>query len=307
MAKLVSTANLLQSTINFQELNLNQYRQLLKCFLGDDIYPKLIFNNIDNIIKELTDINQIQIDNLSFLDYCLLLFNIRQVSIGDTVFLYVETLEQKTLKIDLRISKVIELLFDKNLLKQLQPETIDACTIEYRLPSIKEIMLLEEEKDFYSIYTFFVKSLKFSNTDINLESFLYKEREAIIQKIPVRVMTAITKRTHSLIDICNNFNLLKSVNNDVFNKPLSLSLNSTIIAFVLKLLYNTNLESIYDYMFALSKAANFSCLFLDKCSPGEFYLFTKKLEELSAKQQEATTATNDLNQLPPVDSEFQLE
>lgn len=305
MTKLISTANLLQESINFTELNLSQYRQLLKCFLGDDVYPKLIFNNTDNIIKELTHLTQIEIANLSFLDYCLLLLNIRQVSIGDTVFLYVETPEQKPLKIDLRISKVIEQLFDKNLLEQLQPEVVDTCTIEYRLPSLKEILLLEEKRDLYTVYTFFVRSLKFSNTVINLENFPYKEREIIIQKIPVKVMTALTKRTHSLIDICNSFNLLKSVNNEAFNKPLSLTLNSSIIAFVIKLFYNTNLESIYDYMFVLSKAANFSCSFLDECSPGEFYLFTKKLEELNAKQQEATA--NDTGQLPPIDSEFQLE
>jgi hypothetical protein len=306
MAKLISTADLLQSSLDFKELDLKQYRQLLKCFLGDEVYTDLIFNNTDNIIKELTSLSYKQINNLNFLDYCLLLFTIRQVSIGDTVSLYAEDIEQKQLKIDLRISKVIEQIIDKKIVDLLIPETIDQCYLEYRLPSIREILILEKEKDIYSFYTFFLKSIKFSKSTINLEDYTFKEREEIIQKIPVKVMTGLTKRTHAIVEYCNKINLLQSLNNKTFDKKLHLTLNSQIIAFVIKLIYNTSLESIYELMFALSKAANFSCSFLDDCSPGEFYFFTKKLEEISARQQES----NNLNaegSLPPIVSEFGLE
>lgn len=306
MAKLISTADLLQSSLDFKELDLKQYRQLLKCFLGDEVYADLIFNNTDHIIKELTSLSYKQINNLNFLDYCLLLFNIRQVSIGDTVSLYAEDVEQKQLKIDLRISKVIEQIVDKKIITLLTPETIDQCCIEYRLPSIREILTLEKQKDIYSIYTFFLKTIKFSNSTIDLEDYTIEEREEIIQKIPVKVMTGLTKRTHSIIEHCNKINLLQSLNSKSFDKKLYLTLNSQIIAFVIKLIYNTSLESIYELMFALSKAANFSGSFLDDCSPGEFYFFTKKLEEISARQQES----NNLNAesgLPPIVSEFGLE
>jgi len=305
MAKLISTADLLQSSLDFKELDLKQYRQLLKCFLGDEVYADLIFNNTDNIIKELTSLSYKQINNLNFLDYCLLLFNIRQVSIGDTVTLYAEDVEQKQLKIDLRISKVIEQVADKKIINLLTPETIDQYYIEYKLPSIREVLILEKEKDLYSVYTFFLKTIKFSNHTINLEDYTLKEREEIVQKIPVKVMTTLTKRAHSIFQHCNKINILESLNNNLFDKKLFLTLNSQIIAFIIKLIYNTSLESIYELMFALSKAANFSCSFLDNCSPGEFYFFTKKLEEISAKQQESNISSE--NGLPPINSEFGLE
>ena len=306
MAKLISTADLLQSSLDFKELDLKQYRQLLKCFLGDEVYADLIFNNTDNIIKELTSLSYKEITNLNFLDYCLLLFNIRQVSIGDTVSLYAEDVEQKQLKIDLRISKVIEQVTDKKIIDLLTPETIDQCYIEYRLPSIREILILEKEKDIYSFYTFFLKTIKFSSSTIDLEDYTFKEREEIIQKIPVKVMTGLKKRTHTIVEHCNKINLLQSLNSKTFDKKLYLTFNSQIIAFVIKLIYNTSLESIYELMFALSKAANFSGSFLDDCSPGEFYFFTKKLEEISAKQQESNNL-NAENGLPPIVSEFGLE
>lgn len=306
MAKLISTADLLQGSLDFKELDLKQYRQLLKCFLGDDVYPDLIFNNTNNIIKELTPLSYEQIDNLNFLDYCLLLLNIRQVSIGDTVFLYAEDVKQKQLKINLRISKVIEQIADKKIISLLTPETIDLCYIEFRLPSVKEILTLEKEKKLYSPYTFFLKTIKISNSVINLEHYSYKEREEIVQKIPVKVMTILTKKTHSIIEYCNKINLLHSLNSNTFDKKLYLTLNSQIIAFVIKLIYNTSLEHIYELMFALSKAANFSGSFLDDCSPGEFYFFSKKLEELSNRQQQTSSAILEEG-LPPIVSEFELE
>jgi len=308
MTRLISTATLLQSSVNFKELTLNQYRQLLKCFIGDDISPAFIFSNTNSIIKELTDLTQYQIDNLSFLDYCILLFYIRLVSIGDTVFLTVETPENKQLKIDLRTSKVIEQITKSKVIDLLQPEINDHCEIEFRLPSIKEILFLEQEEDLYNIYTFFLKTLKISNTIINLEDFSYKDREEIIQKIPIRVMTSLTKRTHSLIETCNEINLLDFLKSKTFDKKLILTLNSQLISFVIKLIYNTSLESVYDFMFALSKFANLSCSFLDECSPGEFFLFSKKLEEVSFKQTQPETArSSSNNELPPIVSEFGLE
>lgn len=306
MAKLISTASLLQGPVKFKELTLKQYRQLLKCFLGDDISAEFIFDNTDSIIKEVTDLTKEQIKNLSFLDYCLLLFNIRQVSIGNAVFLYAEDNEQKQLKIDLPVNKIIDQIIDIKNTELLQPESVDQCNIEYRIPSVDEIILLENQKEEYSIYTFFLKTLKFSNTVIDLENYSYKEREEITQKMPVKVMTSLTRRTHSIIELCNNLNLLESINNEMFDKKLVLTLNSQVLGFVIKLLYNSNLESVYEYMFALSKFANISCSFLDDCSPGEFYLFVKKLEEINAKQQE-TESNNSADILPPITSEFGLE
>jgi hypothetical protein len=120
-------------------------------------------------------------------------------------------------------------------------------------------------------------------------------------------MTHLTKQTHKIIECCNSINLLSSIKSDKFDKNLPLTLNSQIIAYVIKLVYNTSLESVYEFMFALSKLAYFSCSFLDNCSPGEFYFFTKKLEEINAKQQQNTSQTKSADILPPITSEFELE
>ena len=304
MGKLISQATLLQKKIEFKELNLSQYRQLLKCFIGDEIDLKFVYSNTNNILQTLTNLTDKEIKQLSFVDYFLLLFNIRQISIGDAVSLYVFDNEQKQLKVDLRVQNLINEINNAEIKKLLIPENTDIGEIYYRLPTIEEILLLENSFD-TSIYTFFLQKIKFSNTEINLESYSFEEREKIVQKIPVKVMTCLTKRTQELITYFNNLNLLKSINNETFDKILPFTLNSEILGFVYKLVYNTNLENIYDCMFALAKAANFSCEFLDNCSPGEFYLFVKKLEQLNAQQQQASNEQNSVlqNDLPPITSE----
>ena len=304
MGKLISQATLLQKEIEFKELNLSQYRQLLKCFIGDEIDLKFVYSNTNNILQTLTNLTDKEIKQLSFVDYFLLLFNIRQISIGDAVSLYVFDNEQKQLKVDLRVQNLINEINNAEIKKLLIPENTDIGEIYYRLPTIEEILLLENSSD-TSIYTFFLQKIKFSNTEINLESYSFEEREKIVQKIPVKIMTCLTKRTQELIKHFNNLNLLKSINNEMFDKALPFTLNSEILGFVYKLVYNTNLENIYDCMFALAKAANFSCEFLDNCSPGEFYLFVKKLEQLNAQQQQASNEQNSViqNDLPPITSE----
>lgn len=304
MGKLISQATLLQKEIEFKELNLSQYRQLLKCFIGDEIDLKFVYSNTNNILQTLTNLTDKEIKQLSFVDYFLLLFNIRQISIGDAVSLYVFDNEQKQLKVDLRVQNLINEISNAKIKKLLIPENTDIGEIYYRLPTIEEILLLENSSD-TSIYTFFLQKIKFSNTEINLESYSFEEREKIVQKIPVKFMTCLTKRTQELINHFNNLNLLKSINNEMFDKALPFTLNSEILGFVYKLVYNTNLENIYDCMFALAKAANFSCEFLDNCSPGEFYLFVKKLEQLNAQQQQASNEQNSVmhNDLPPITSE----
>ena len=304
MGKLISQATLLQKEIEFKELNLSQYRQLLKCFIGDEIDLKFVYSNTNNILHTLTDLTDKEIKQLSFVDYFLLLFNIRQISIGDSVSLYVFDNEQKQLKVDLRVQNIINEISNAEIKKLLIPENTDIGEIYYRLPTIEEILFLENSSD-TSIYTFFLQKIKFSNTEINLESYSFEEREKIVQKIPVKIMTCLTKRTQELMKHFNNLNLLKSINNEMFDKALPFTLNSEILGFVYKLVYNTNLENIYDCMFALAKAANFSCEFLDNCSPGEFYLFVKKLEQLNAQQQQASNEQNSVlqNDLPPITSE----
>jgi hypothetical protein len=308
MGKLISFANLLQRKIEFKELSLNQYRQLLKCFVGDEIDFNFIYRNFNDILHDLTGLSIKEIKQLSFVDYTLLLFNIRQISIGDVISLYVFDNENRQTKIEINLQNIINEIRNEQIKNLLVAENTNVGTISYRLPSIDEILYLEKNQN-TSIYTFFLHKIKLSNIEINLENYSFEEREKIVQKLPVKVITYLTKRTHNIVKSFNSINLFKTINNQTFDKILPFTFNTEILGFVYKIIYNTSIENIYDLMFVLTKAANFSCNFLDDCSPGEFYLFVKKLEQLNAQQQALSKEQNPTlqNDLPPITSEANFD
>lgn len=304
MGDLLSTANLLNGKLNFKELKLSDYRDLLKCFIGNDISSQLIFTNSDSILEKITDLNLKEVQNLNIVDYFLLLFQVRQISIGDTIFLTVEDDNSQQLKINLKVQNFINQISSDSIKKLFEPEVTDFCKIYYTVPTIQEIMYLENDSN-ASVYTYFVDKIEFTNITINLKDFSFTERENIIQKIPVKVMALLSKRVQLFIDEFNSLNLISFLNNDMFKHTVPFTFNSQILGFVLKLVYNTSIEFIYDSMFALTKIANFSCTFLDNCTPGEFFLFVKKLEMLNA-QEKANSENSSIDILPPINSEAEF-
>jgi hypothetical protein len=309
----VSTAQLTNRKVTFRELKLSEYRQLLKCFLGDEIDPISIFNNTDQIFKNVTNLTLNEIKKLSFVDYFLLLFYIRQVSVGGNIQLLVFDNEQKQVKIDLNIQHLINEISSITSNNTLDAETIDNYKLQFRVPSLHELIYAQKETEQF-VYAFFLKSLNTLNFNLNLEEFSYQEREEIFKNLPVKITTTLIKKTQQFTKILNNTNLLSKINNDKFTNTLPFLPNLEILGFITKLVYNASLENIYDYIFALAKVANLSSTFLDSCSPGEFYLFTKKLELLNAQQTQSSSQSNEASnstkdELPPIVSEanFGLE
>lgn len=309
----VSTTQLTNQEVLFRELKLSEYRQLLKCFLGEEIDSVSIFNNTDQILQKVTNLNLKDIKNLSFIDYFLLLFSIRQISIGGNIQLFVLDNEQKQIKIDLNIQHLIDEVSSITEDNILTVETIDDYKVVFRVPSLHELIYSQKTPE-QSVFVFFLKSLNTLNFNLNLEDFSYQEREEIFKNLPIKITTTLIKKVQQFIKKLSTTNLLAKINNDKFTNTLPFLLNPEILGFIVKLVYNTSLENIYDYIFALAKVANLSSTFLDNCSPGEFYLFTKKLELLNAQQTQSSSQDNETSNstkdnLPPIVSEanFGLE
>ena len=160
-----------------------------------------------------------------------------------------------------------------------------------------------------SVPTFFVHEIKFKEEHVNLNLYTYEDREKLIKSLPVKVALLIDQKVNNIYTILNSLNLFETTKSDTFNKNLPITTNSEILAFVIKLLFNTNLEGLYNSFFVLCKAGNLSGEFLDNCSPGEFYLFTKKIEEMNQQNKTSSNQQNNAGNLPPINSEadFGLE
>jgi hypothetical protein len=293
--------------ITFHEINLQQYINLLKCFFGDNIVPEIIFSNTDYILKQIIATKSIDLKTISFIDYILLLIYIRAVSIGDTLFLNLQDEKFHTLKLELSLDRFIS-----NITKQIPKINtqidFNICKIQLDYPSIFELLHFEQSKD-YSILNIFIKKIITNNNEINLNEFNFAEKDIIVQKLPVKVISILNKNITEIIEQLNKINLLQDYIKSI-DKSLPFTINTQILGFITKLIFNNSLENIYENIFVLAKAGNLQSNFLYNCSPGEFFLYVKKLEEYAAKQQVNSKQNNSSdNDLPPIESEadFGLE
>jgi hypothetical protein len=259
------------------ELKVKHYKTILKSIFGDELDYETAFANISNVIQQITNLTLEEINSLSFLDYFLLLFEIRSNSIGGSII--AETTDNNSTKIDINIQKLIDHLHNIDLKTVLVSDTINNVTITYKIPSIRNIIEINAN-DIESIYYACLKSITLNDKTINFENYSAKEIKHILGKLPTIYTTAIIKRVQQLIELFNNVNLIGHLKG-LEDKQLIFNFNIKNLGIILKLLFGEELLSLYQNIFTLAKDANIPPQYIEECTPGEYYLYVKKLESES--------------------------
>ena len=294
----------------FNELNVKQYKTILKSILGDELDYEAAFTNISNVIAQITNISLNEINSLSFLDYFLLLFEIRSNSIGGSII--AETTDNNSTKIDINIQKLINHLHNIDLKAALLPDTINNITIIYKIPSIKNIIEVNAN-DIENIYYTCLKCITLNDKTVDFENYSIKEIKHILDKLPTIYTTAIIKRVQQLIKIFNDVNLIGHLKG-LEDKQLIFNFNIKNLGIILKLLFGEELLSLYENIFSLAKNANIPPQYIEECTPGEYYLYVKKLESANKATSSIPNNSNnfiednhhvdlfDIPEMPPITS-----
>lgn len=296
--------------ISYKELKVKHIKIIYKCLLGDDIDNILLFNNLNNILKKLTKEN---VKDFSFIDFFILLIHIRCSSISDIITLQVS--EDTTF--DLNLNKVLEEIKKINLENLLEPEHSDNITLYYKIPSILEIYKLNIKPELS--YDLFLKKIKIKGNEIVFEN--EKQKEEIIKRLPAKLFSLIIKRTKKIIEHFNTINLLDYNKQNINDVSLFFNFNIKNLSNLTKLLFGNHLMSLYENIFALAKIGKIPPEYTENCTPGEYLLFIKKLEQMnksSQKQPLEEISSNSFDEpvgdepinpyergdLPPITSEF---
>ena len=278
MSEVFSIKSVLTDRIVYSsELKVKHYKTILKSIFGDELDYETAFANISNVIQQITNLTLEEINSLSFLDYFLLLFEIRSNSIGGSII--AETTDNNSTKIDINIQKLIDHLHNIDLKTVLVSDTINNVTITYKIPSIRNIIEINAN-DIESIYYACLKSITLNDKTINFENYSAKEIKHILGKLPTIYTTAIIKRVQQLIELFNNVNLIGHLKG-LEDKQLIFNFNIKNLGIILKLLFGEELLSLYQNIFTLAKDANIPPQYIEECTPGEYYLYVKKLESES--------------------------
>lgn len=277
----INSANLYYNSLFYKELKVKHLKTIYKCLIGNDIDINILFANLNNILIQLTSLSEEKIKKISVVDFFLLLFEIRCSSIGDLIFAEVNIKEKNT-KIEISIPKILQKIKSIDLSFLLQEETIDRFVIEYDLPSIDKLIYANEQHD--AFLNIFVKSVKTKNTTISFTDIESNNIDRVFNKLPVKVTTKIFKRSTEIIKYFNELNLLDYLP-EYTDIRIPLNFNIKNLAIIIKLLFGNQLLSLYENIFALCKIGNFTPEYIENCTPGEYLLLVKKLEEMNKRQE----------------------
>ncbi len=295
----------------FEELKVKHLKILYKCLIGDEIDTDTLIFNLNSILNVI--VKNIP-SNIDFLDYFILLLEIRILSIGNKITLQLK--EDTTLEVNLeQFSGVLKNINIEDLLK---PESLsEEVTFYFKLPTLSEVSNFSKTSEDL-IYSFLDK-IQIKNQTYKKEEFYFQNT---LNHLPARFFSIINKRIQKIVSHFNKINLL-SYNKHIKDTELYFNFNIHNLVLLIKLLFGNHLMVLYENIFALCKIANFTPEYIENCSPGEYILFVKKLEEFNKSSSESTTTNHNLSpdmfednvfeeplnpyqspNLPPVTSQF---
>jgi hypothetical protein len=281
-AGLTSKVTLTENTVYFEELQIKHLKIIYKTLIGNDLDSETIFINLNNILSVNTNLNK-NISKLNYLDYLLLLLNIRTTSVGNIIVLQLN--EQVDTKIEVNTFKLLNTIEQKikNILPR--PQTYNNIKIYYTFPTINEILTITKESSINDVYGFFIRSIEFENKFINLKEYSREEKNLFLENIPAKITSQIIKTVLEIVQKLNTLNILNEVRG-LEDKILLLNLNAQNLAAFVKFIFGEQLLALYENIFALCKMGNFTPEYLESCTPGEYLLFVKKLEALNKVSEE---------------------
>ena len=270
--------------ISCKELKVKHLKIIYKCLLGEEIDPDLLFFNLNKILKKIT--KNTDIESLHFVDFFILLLELRCSSMGDIVTLQAN--ENTTLEINLY--KIIDELKSISIEGILSENKESVVTAIYKLPTINEIIELNKKTE--NISYFFIKGFKLENELYHFKNI--QECEEAFKKIPAKFFSDSFKKINEIVHYFNNLDLLKY--NEKLKEKISLYFNFNIknLSIITRLLFGNQLMSLYENIFALCKLGNFTPEYIENCSPGEYFLLVKKLEEINKQNNNNTQPNHDL-------------
>jgi len=277
VSSFVSKIKICDKTLYCKELKVKHHKTILKSLLGNTPDYESAFYNISNILTELTNIKFEEINQLNVIDYFLLLFEVRSLSIGSSIA--AETTGEKVIKLKLNVSKFSECLKNINIEDLLQPETVDNIIIEYKLPTIQDIVNIDINSQ-ETVYKLFVKSLIVKDLYVDLTDIDSNTYIKILEYLPAKVASCFNKRSQNLISKFNDINLLSYLPG-LKNEQLVFNFNINNLGSILKLLFGEQLLTLYSNIFTLCNQGNLTPEYIENCTPGEYILFVKKIEEIN--------------------------
>lgn len=268
------------NTYSFKELNVNQYKEILKITYGDAPSIPLFTTNLCKILENIFEKPfEYFYSDISIFEIFLLLLQLRINSLGTKTSISILNNENKKHVIDLNLNSIFEDLNNLLLVYSQQHYTVnDKIDLELSFPSIKKL-----ESQNLDPYYLFVKQLHVKQSYVLKD---WPQIQVVLDNVSAKQTFQLNNLLETTITEINSLNLLEPYSVDSkTNMIFSCSLESLL--WFSKLIFNEDLDVFYSNLFYLSYTGHLNSTFIENCTPGEYLYFVRKLQETIARQNQS--------------------
>jgi hypothetical protein len=292
-AEFIINTNISGKNVVYKELKIKHLKSILKCLAGESPDSVLLFENLNNILVSITNKNVSEIEKLNIIEYFILLFEIRSISMGSSIF--AETNTTPSMKLEVSVQKLIDKLKEvDNEISKVQ--IVQDFVIQYKLPTIKDIIEVNNN-NIENYYSLFVRGFYYKTKNINFENLSPETCKTVLDNLPIKISQNIFKKIEDIIKAFNNINLLSYLSG-IENTTLYFNFNIQNLILLIELLFGMSLLSLYENSIMLCKVGNLTPEFIENSTPGEYILYIKKLQEIVSVNKNSNQISNSYSSTP---------
>ncbi len=207
----------LKKNVMFREINTNQQKRLIKAIIDSPIYNTEFIFTLRKVIKENCTDPSIDVDKLTILDKLMIAMKMRSVSVGDSLELTIP-IGSDSIKRGISLEKLITDLKDNVEVPDVETfvDEKDIYQLECGIPTISTEFKLEDEMRkntettdvknyeelrqtvgdvFIGEIAKYIRGISVKEGDkltrINLDDLSFRNRIALIEKIPERIVKQV--------------------------------------------------------------------------------------------------------------------
>jgi hypothetical protein len=258
------------NTLYCSELQLREYKEILKCTYGEDIDKASFVRTVSEILARVASEHKtFFLNEIGIVDVFRLLIKIRSISLGNEI--QIKLGENRSASID--IDKLDEIIQPK--LKKYEGLSITQSNTELVFASPSLGKSLNETTNGSHLFLKRV-TLHHNKTKQTFNINTTDEASLLLNKITAKHLIQFENAFQDYTDTINSINFIEHISTELI-LPFIPTLDNLI--WYTKFLFNEPLETLYNNIFYLAKLGNMSPEYMEKCSPGEYIYFSKQLEQ----------------------------
>jgi hypothetical protein len=276
--------NLIEGPILFSELSVRDYKELLKCILGDEPNKQTFVETVSEVFSNITKKPEDYFKDLNVLDFLIFLIDLRIYTSGNNLAVTVKR-NEKEAKLNLNLE-----MLKRDLIKTFSPFYFivkhEAFEIEFRCPSINR---LSEKSKTEDEYLYFIKSVTISN-DKHMSIKNNQQASELFDRLMPKLSLQIIEKCNEFAKTCLNTNFLSRYK--VTESSLIFTPTLETLIWFCKLLFNEPLDVFYNNLFYLCYYGHMNLAHIEQGTVGEYTYYVNMLRSVQESKSQTQPSEN---------------